>query len=59
MNIAKKIIINPAVLKNNPDFNPFENLLDAKLIIANTGNVPKVKTNIVIAPLTKLPVVKE
>ena len=59
LNIAKRIIINPAVLKNNPDFNPLENFVEAKLIKANIGRVPKAYTNIVTAPLIKLPVVKE
>ena len=59
LKIAKKIIINPATLKNNSDCSPFESLVDAKLIKASIGNVPKANTSIVIAPIKKLPVVKE
>ena len=49
----------PAVLKNIPDFKVSANLMEVKLIKAKIGNVPKAKTNIVKAPLKKLPVVNE
>ena len=56
---AKNRIMNPAVLKNIPDLKVSASLIDAKLIKARIGNVPKAKTSIVKAPLRKLPVVNE
>ena len=50
LNIAKKITINPAVLKNIPDFKEFDSFIDVKEIRASTGNVPSAKTSIIRAP---------
>lgn len=54
-NTAKAITINPAVLKNIPDFDDLFIEKEPKLRIARTGNVPKAKNNIVKPPFKKLP----
>ena len=56
---AKNKTINPAVLKKRLDCSPFASFIDAKLIRARIGNVPSAKTNIIVAPAIKLPVVNE
>src|SRR4030043_1407856 len=55
LNIAKKITINPAVLKNIPDFKECENLTDVKEIRASTGNVPSVNISMIRPPCRKFP----
>ena len=55
LNIAKKITIKPAVLKNIPDFNECDNLTDVNEIRASTGKVPSTNTSMMIAPCRKLP----
>lgn len=57
LNIANKITISPADLKNIPDFLLFVILNELKLIRARTGSVPNANENIVRAPFKKLPVV--
>ena len=59
LKIAKKSTKIPATLKNNPDCNVLESLIEAKLIRPNTGSVPKENTNMIKAPLRKLPVLNE
>ena len=54
LNTAKKITINPAVLKNIPDFKERENFTDVKEIKASTGSVPSANTSIIRAPGKKL-----
>ena len=48
----------PAVLKNVPLQELLEILREPKESRANIGNVPNAKINIIMAPSTKLPVVK-
>ena len=57
LNTAKNNTINPAVLKNTPEFFDCENLTEVKDISDSTGSVPREKTSIIKAPESQFPVV--